>query len=84
MSSNLKYTLVVDDPERDERMEIDLHTKECALDAFQSLFYPVPAIRYWENNMRTSNRTQLRHMANRITNTKTGEVLKERMDSWGR
>jgi hypothetical protein len=72
--NNLKYSLVVDDPERDERLEIDLDNAERSLNVFVALFSR------GESNTWPSNHTQLRHMANRITNTKTGEVLKDRWE----
>lgn len=86
MPKKMKYTIVIDDPERNERLEIDIDTPERGLAALEALFHAERVNKICMEGLsreekrdafKISNRTMLRHFANRITNTKTGEVLKD-------
>lgn len=86
MAKKMKFTLVIDDPERGERLEIDLDSEERGWQAIDMIFYTdrIDKIRQEglsreevQGLIRTTNRTEMRYFANRIINTKTGEVLKD-------
>ena len=87
MAKKMKFKMVIDDPAREERLEIDIDTVDRGIEVLKIFAWAERLIKTQAEGLTREEkkqllpiypgRTQLRYAANRIINTKTGEVIKD-------